>query len=292
MDMGEWKLKTWKINPSKLQNWKRLDPTFPKEKATDCVINSLAFLGILEVLYSDKDVELFAEFQNRKDGIINEKDILRTIYDKLHLVKREKYELACVKDLVFMDTKDKYTLVRNTASLCFRPCVYMFGFLNNLHSQINNGEFTILNLHREVGGHSVVMGKMNDNLYIIDPQQETVYKEKEKMDIDNNNNNCIDVRSISSLFEDYLIKEKAIGLSFIVIKETSKRITEGPINIRRPKTPEPPLKKLKLSGGKKKNGKKKKTYKKNGKKKLKHTRKYKKKKTIKKHKKKSGKKKH
>jgi len=171
----------------------------------------------------------------------------------------------------------------------------MFGLLNNLHSQINNGEFTILNLHREVGGHTVVMGKMDDNLYIIDPQQETVYKEEEKMDIDNNNNNCIDMRSISSLFENYLISEQVIGLSFIVIREkTGKRSASLPISIRKSKTPEPPLKKrkLKLSGGKKKNGKKKKTYKKNGKKKLKHTRKYKKKKTIKKHKKKSGKKKH
>jgi len=57
--MNGWKLKTWKIEPSKLQNWKRLDPNFPKEKATDCVINSLAFLGISEILYSDKDVELY-----------------------------------------------------------------------------------------------------------------------------------------------------------------------------------------------------------------------------------------
>ena len=33
--MNGWKLKTWKINRRKLQNWKRLDPNFPKEKATD-----------------------------------------------------------------------------------------------------------------------------------------------------------------------------------------------------------------------------------------------------------------
>ena len=277
MEMNGWKLKTWKINPSKLQNWKRLDPNFPKEKATDCVINSLAFLGILEAFYSDKEIESFAKHKNINSENIYIKDILKIIYDNVHLVRREKYEIGCVLDVIGNNT----IVVRN-------QCMFIPGFSNNLHSQINNGEFTLLNLHREVGvpGHTVVLGKVNGNLYIIDPQQETINKEVEKMDIDNNNN-CIDVRSISSLFENYLSNENVINVSYIVTRETDKRISEDSpfIRLRKLKPPERPLKKPKLSGGKKK---------------LKHTRKYKKKsgkkkkgkKTIKKHKKKSGKKKH
>lgn len=260
MEMNGWKLKTWKINPSKLQNWKRLDPNFPKEKATDCVINSLAFLGILEAFYSDKEIESFAKHKNININSENIyiKDILKIIYDNVHLVRREKYEIGCVLDVIGNNT----IVVRN-------QCMFIPGFSNNLHSLINNGEFTLLNLHREVGvpGHTVVLGKVNGNLYIIDPQQETINKEVEKMDIDNNN--CIDVRSISSLFENYLSNENVINVSYIVTRETDKRISEDSpfIRVRRSKTPEPPLKKRKLSGGKKK-------------------------KTIKKHKKKSGKKKH
>jgi len=281
--MNGWKLKTWKINRRKLQNWKRLDPNFPKEKATDCVINSLAFLGILEAFYPNKEVESFAKRQNIKSENIYLKDILKIIYDNVHLVRREKYEIGCVLDVISNNT----IVLRN-------QCMFIPGFSNNLHSRINNGEFTLLNLHRGVGvsGHTVVLGKMDDNLYIIDPQQETINKELEKMDIDNNN--CIDVRSISSLFENYLSNENVINVSYIVTRETDKRISEDSpfIRIRKSKPQERPLKKPKRSGGKKKSGKKK----------LKHTRKYKKKsrkkkkgkkkKTIKKHKKKSGKKKH
>ena len=296
MEMNRWKLKTWKINPSKLQNWKRLDPNFPKEKATDCAVNTFSYLGVFDNLQSDEEVKLKAHLLNitGKGTTIPEK--VGTIYDKLHLITREKYDVKCVLDLIVYNPKDKYIWERRLEkSKLSSYCKYKSGFLNDIDYIMKNGEFTLFDFYRYDGtGHSVVLGKVNDSLYIIDPQQETINKEQEKMDIDNNNN-CIDLRSISSLFEDYLIREKARVASFILVKETiGKRSAKGslPINVRRSKTPEPPLKKRKLSGGKKKNGKKKKTYKKNGKKKLKHTRKYKKKKTIKKHKKKSGKKKH
>ena len=271
--MNEWKLKTWKINPEKLQNWKRLEPNFPKEKATDCAVNTMSYLGVFDHLQSDEEVKLKSHLLNitGKGTTIHER--VGTIYDKLHLVTREKYDVKCVIDLVIYNPKDKYIWERRLEeSFLYSYCEYMSGFLNNVDYIIKNGEYTLFDFYRYDGtGHSVVLGKVNDTLYIIDPQQERFYKEQEKMDIDNNNNNnCIDVRSISSLFEDYLIRQKARIVSFILVKETSKRTTTDyslPINLRRSKTPEPPLKKRKLSGGKKK-------------------------KTIKKHKKKSGKKKH
>ncbi len=293
--MNEWKLKTWKINPEKLQNWKRLDPNFPKEKATDCAVNAMSYLGVFDNLQSDEEVKLKSHLLNITGMGTTIPEKLGTIYDKLHLITREKYDVRCVLDLIVYNPKDKYIWERRLEeSKLSSYCKYKSGFLNDMDYIMKNGEFTLFDFYRYDGtGHSVVLGKVNDSLYIIDPQQETINKEQEKMDIDNNNNNCIDLRSISSLFEDYLIRKKAIAVSFILVKETiGKRSAKDSlhINVRRPKTPEPPLKKRKLSGGKKKKGKKtiKKHKKKSGKKKKKGN----KKKTIKKHKKKSGKKKH
>jgi len=272
--MNGWKLKTWKINPSKLQNWKRLDPNFPKEKATDCVVNALSYLGVFDNLQSDEEVKLKSHLLNITGKGTDILETVDTIYDKLHLITREKYDVKCVLDLIVYNPKDKYIWERRLEeSKLSSYCKYKSGFLNDIDYIMKNGEFTLFDFYRYDGtGHSVVLGKVNDSLYIIDPQQERLYKEQEKMDIDNNNN-CIDLRSISSLFEDYLIRQKARAVSFILVKETiGKRSAKNslPINVRRSKTPEPPLKKRKLSGGKKKKGKK----------------------TIKKHKKKSGKKKH
>lgn len=288
MEMNGWKLKTWKINPSKLQNWKRLDPNFPKEKATDCVVNALSYLGVFDNLQSDEEVKLKSHLLNITGKGTDILETVDTIYDKLHLITREKYDVKCVLDLIVYNPKDKYIWERRLEeSKLSSYCKYKSGFLNDIDYIMKNGEFTLFDFYRYDGtGHSVVLGKVNDSLYIIDPQQETINKEQEKMDIDNNNN-CIDLRSISSLFEDYLIRQKARAVSFILVKETiGKRSAKNslPINVRRSKTPEPPLKKRKLSGGKKK-----KTIKKH---KKKSGKKKKGKKTIKKHKKKNGKKKH
>ena len=288
MEMNGWKLKTWKINPSKLQNWKRLDPNFPKEKATDCAVNALSYLGVFDNLQSDEEVKLKSHLLNITGKGTDILETVDTIYDKLHLITREKYDVKCVLDLIVYNPKDKYIWERRLEeSKLSSYCKYKSGFLNDIDYIMKNGEFTLFDFYRYDGtGHSVVLGKVNDSLYIIDPQQERLYKEQEKMDIDNNNN-CIDLRSISSLFEDYLIRQKARAVSFILVKETiGKRSAKNslPINVRRSKTPEPPLKKRKLSGGKKK-----KTIKKH---KKKSGKKKKGKKTIKKHKKKNGKKKH
>jgi hypothetical protein len=172
-------------------------------------------------------------------------------------------------------------------------CEYMSGFLNNVDDIMKNGEYTIFNYDRYDGsGHSVVLGKINGNLYIIDPQQETINKEQEKMDIDNNNN-CIDVRSISSLFKDYLTRENVRTVYFILVKDPiGKRTSMSKITVRKrkPNSDEPPLKKTRYYGGKKKKTikkhKKKSGKKKSGKKKSGKKKSGKKKKTIKKHKKK------
>jgi len=286
--MNGWKLKTWKINPSKLQNWKRLDPTFPKEKATDCTVNVLSYLGVFDYLIPDEEVKFKSYILNIKGRSTTLEEIIGTIYDKIHLFTQEKQNVKCVMDSVVYNPNGKY--IREN-------CEYMSGFLNNVDDIMKNGEYTIFNYNRYDGsGHSVVLGKINGNLYIIDPQQETINKEQEKMDI-NNNNNCIHVRSISSLFKDYLTRENVRAVYFILVKDPiGKRTSTPPITVRKPKSPERPLKKRRYSGGKKKKTIKK-HKKKSGKKKLKHTRKYKKKKdnkkksgkqkkTIKKHKKK------
>ena len=281
--MHGWKLKTWEINPSKLQNWKRLAPNFPKEKATDCTVNVLSYLGVFDNLISDEEVNFKSYILNIKGRATSLDEIIGTIYDNIHLFTRKKQNVKCVMDSVVNNQNGKHMREK---------CEYMSGFLNNVDDIMKNGEYTIFNYDRFDGsGHSVVLGKINGNLYIIDPQQETIHKEQEKMDIDNNNN-CIDVRSISSLFKDYLTRENVSAVYFILVKhQIGKRTSTPPFTVRKPKSPKPPLKKTKYGGKKKKTIKKHK--KKSGKKKLKHTRKYKKKKDNKKKsgKKKSGKKK-
>jgi hypothetical protein len=277
--MSEWKLKTWKINPSKLQNWKRLDPNFPKEKATDCAVNAMSYLGVFDNLQSDEEVKLKSYILNITRGSTSLEERIGTIYDKMHLFIQEKHDVKCVKDLVIRTNTNKLIMSQLN-------CEEHVGFLNKIDSLINNGEYTLFDFYRCNGtGHSVVLGKIDDTIYIIDPQQERLYKEQEKMDIDNNNN-CIDVRSISSLFENYLINQNAIGASFILVKETGKRTSTPPFTVRKSNTSNGPFKKQRITKG----GKKKKTIKKHKKKSGKKKKKGKKKKTIKKHKKKSGRK--
>lgn len=239
MDINGWRLKTWKININKLKNWKRLDQTTPKELSKDCTLNTLSFLGVLDSLWNEIDIINNARSMNINKNMASMSDILSIIYDNTHLVNREKYTIQCAYDIL------KPSSVENIISACntmCNKCVYEPRLKNiNFKLMLNNNEFTILNIHRYNDiGHSVVLGKYNDELYIIDPQQETYIKGSSR---------CVNVASSIFAFEQYLIDNQTDYISYIFFKYTGKRIAP----IKRRSTDNNVQKKKRLfNGGRKK----------------------------------------
>jgi len=142
------KLQTWEIPPDKLKNWRRLNPYVPKEKATDCAINSLYFLGVID---NPDFANALSEFANTGQRGMYDEEVLQLIYNK------------------FNENND--SKINN----------YTIGFKTDaeIRSELKNDTYTIAEYHRHNGEvrHTVILTKQNDIIFVLDPQQETTYCE-------------------------------------------------------------------------------------------------------------------
>jgi len=137
------KLQTWKIPADKLENWRRLNPDVAKNEATDCVINSLHFLGVIENRDFASVLSNYANYKKSTD----ESEILKIMLDNFQ------------SDDEF---KVYHKIGKPTAS--------------ELYKQLKNNTYTIAMFTRiNTTGHAVIITKQNDIIYILDPQQETHY---------------------------------------------------------------------------------------------------------------------
>jgi hypothetical protein len=135
-----------KILEDKLNNWTCLQPDVHREDANDCVINSLHFLDII------KNRELAEEFA--KIANIHSKTSLDKILDLL---------------FTFLDARHNSSTY-STATYEWLPII---------KKQLLSGHATLLLLSKEPPpGHAMIAYKDNDNnLYLFDPQQYTLYNE-------------------------------------------------------------------------------------------------------------------
>ena len=142
------KLQTWKIPPDKINNWRRLNPHVPKEEATDCAINSLHFLGVID---NPDFAKFLSDFANTNQRGIRGPEVLQLIYNKFN--EENDYQIK------------NYTMCSKTDS--------------EIRSELENNTYTIAGYIRPGGqlGHAVILTKQNNIMYVLDPQQETQYCE-------------------------------------------------------------------------------------------------------------------
>ena len=144
------KLQTWKIPEDKINNWRRLNPTVPKEEATDCVINSLHLLGVID---NPDFANILSEYANIKKNI-DRSEILKLIFDK------------------FNENNNETSIIHKIGSKSDLE----------LRNELKNNSYTIALFSRrtitgKISGHAVILTKQNNIYYILDPQQQTMYCE-------------------------------------------------------------------------------------------------------------------
>ena len=142
------KLQTWKIPADKISNWRRLNPHVEKEIATDCAINSLHFLGVID---NPDFAKILSNFTNTNKRGMSGPEILQLIYNKFN---------------------------ENNDSKIYN---YTMGFKmdTEIRSELKNDTYTIAGYLRPDGdiGHVVILTKQNDIIYVLDPQQEIIHCE-------------------------------------------------------------------------------------------------------------------
>jgi len=141
------KLQTWEIPPDKLNNWQRLNPHVEKEVATDCAINSLYLLGVID---NPDFAKILSDFANKDQRGMYGPEVLQLIYNK------------------FNENND--SKINN----------YTMGFKTDeeIREELKDDTYTIAGYLRDNGqGHVVILTKQGDIIFVFDPQQETVYCE-------------------------------------------------------------------------------------------------------------------
>jgi len=142
------KLQTWQIPPDKINNWRRLNPHVPKEEATDCAINSLHFLGVID---NPDFAKILSDFANTNQRGIRGPEVLQLIYNKFNENNDSKI--------------NNYTMGYKTD--------------REIRSELKNDTYTIAGYLRPNGdmGHAVILTKQRDVIYVLDPQQVRQYCE-------------------------------------------------------------------------------------------------------------------
>jgi len=152
--MERYELLTWKISDKKINQWKCLDPNYPRDKAHDCTINVLTFFELL-----DRDnAETIAAYKNIEANQPNsfKKGTLPTE------VTEHLYQILTT------DIKKDYKVL----SFQFNPESEAF-----IKQQIPPGYGTLILLRNDqtVGHDIIVAVDKNGRLVFLDPQQQKVY---------------------------------------------------------------------------------------------------------------------
>jgi hypothetical protein len=193
MDRG--KLQKWKIPKEKLINWKRLNPDVPKNIATDCTINVLHFLGVIE---NREIAENLAKYRNmNKRGTYNA-EVLKFIFDSFN--KNPEFKVNHV-----INTKTEEEIL----------------------NELNNDEYTIAQYSRaNTEGHSVIITRLDNEIYVYDPQQETLCHFQKLPDM---------IKDQKYVSTDYIIKDKIARTrkSTTIKLRKSKSSNDRPVKRRR-----------------------------------------------------------
>jgi len=193
-------IQTWKIPADKIKNWKRLNPDIHKHEATDCVINSLDFLGI----FDNKEIaEMLSKGANNKSLGVRDDATLKMIFN---------------------------SFIKNGFKVYHRIIPKTF---SEIRKEIKNNEYTLVIFRRGKGvaGHAVVMTKKDNVLYVYDPQQETCHSELTDLDDE--------IKGQGYVSMEFLVRDKVKRLpSSTTIKlRKDKNLNERPTKKRRLHSP-------------------------------------------------------
>lgn len=153
-ELRGYELTKWKITDKDLEDWKCLHPSFPRHKATDCTINTLHFLKVLNRF----DAEIKAQHKNTNQNLATEMDILNELFDKLKIERVKSY-----RPFSFEINKESE---------------------NFLLSNLRPGEATLINMYRPIPepGHTIVVAVTHSGqLVFLDPQQSIPYLTNEEI---------------------------------------------------------------------------------------------------------------
>ena len=141
------KLQTWKIPADKLHNWRRLNPDIPKNEATDCVINSLHYLGVIE---NPDFAGILSNYANTNKRGITDSEVLELIFKKFN----EDNDYKIINHKIGSKTEIE------------------------LKKELKNDNYTFAFYRRSTGmWHGVIVTKQNNIIYVLDPQQEKIFCE-------------------------------------------------------------------------------------------------------------------
>ena len=166
-----YELLKWRITDDKLDEWKCLDTSFPREKAYDCTINVITFFNLLnrseaEEIAHRKNVEANQPFSFRKGTY--EYELIN------HFFKISSDDLIRTKEYKFIDFN------------------FESNYIHNLEQTLTPGYGTLINMkcnHEKCVWHSMIAAvNGSGKLVMLDPQQlksYTTYDAIENM-IENN----------------------------------------------------------------------------------------------------------
>jgi hypothetical protein len=142
------KLQTWKIPADKVDNWRRLNPSVPKDEATDCAVNSLYLLGVID---NPDYANILSTYANTNQRGMYDPEILTLIFNKFN--EANDYKIINHK------VGDNKTDIE-------------------IRKELQNNTYTIaLYARSDYSGHAVILTKQKNVMYVFDPQQEECISE-------------------------------------------------------------------------------------------------------------------
>jgi len=152
--MEKYELLTWRITDEKLDQWKCLDPNYPRDKAYDCTINVLSFFDLL-----DRDnAETIAKYKNIESNNPNS-------------FKKGTSPTEVTEHLYQVLTTD---IKRNYQFFSFPLTADYADFLKQ---KIPHGHGTLILLRNDQSvGHDIIVAVDEKGLLVfLDPQQHKIY---------------------------------------------------------------------------------------------------------------------
>ena len=149
-----YELLKWRITDDKLDEWRCLDSSFPREKAVDCTINVITFFNLLnrseaEEIAHRKNVEANQPFSFRKGTY--EYELIN------HFFNASSNDLMRTKEYKFTDFS------------------FESNYIHNLENTLSPGYGTLINMkcnHRNCTWHSIIAAvNSSGKLVMLDPQQ-------------------------------------------------------------------------------------------------------------------------
>jgi hypothetical protein len=153
-DKTTYQVLKWRITDDKLDEWKCLDSSFPREKANDCTINVITFFNLL----NRSEAEEIAHLKNVEGNLP-------------YVFKKGTYEYELINHFFTLSSND---LIR-TKVYKFIDFSFDSNYIHSLEQTLTPGYGTLINMkcnHTKCVWHSIIAAvNSSGKLVMLDPQQ-------------------------------------------------------------------------------------------------------------------------